>query len=33
MPRRMHRSYGAVRKSANHEASTGIAQGVNEDVK
>ena len=33
MPRRMHGSYGAVRESANHENSTGIAQGVNEDVK
>jgi hypothetical protein len=33
MPRRMHRSYGAVRESANHENSTGIADSVNEDVK
>jgi hypothetical protein len=33
MPRRMHGSYGAVRESANHEDSTGIAGGVNEGVK
>ena len=33
MPRRMIRSYGAVREIANHENSTGIAEGVNETVK
>jgi hypothetical protein len=33
MPRRMHGNYDAVQRSANHEDSTGIAAGVNEDVK
>jgi len=33
MPRRMRGSYGAVREIANHENSTGIAEGMNEDVK
>ena len=29
----MRGSYGAVREIANHENSTGIADGMNEDVK
>jgi hypothetical protein len=33
MPRRMHGSYDAVREIANHEDSTGMAEGVNEDVR
>jgi len=33
MPRRMLRTYGAVRSLANHENSTGITKLVNSDVK